>query len=82
MTAVAGRRRSGDTPATTQASRRAGRPSVAPQRRAEIVDAFIRLVAERGLEAVTLDRVAAEAGVRRATSSAIAPSSLRPPSTS
>jgi AcrR family transcriptional regulator len=36
------------------------------ERRAEIVDAFIRLVAERGLEGVTLDEVASEAGVQRA----------------
>ncbi len=36
------------------------------QRRAEVVDAFIRLVAAHGLESVTLDDVASEAGVKRA----------------
>jgi AcrR family transcriptional regulator len=36
------------------------------ERRAEIVDAFIRLVADRGLEGVTLDDVASQAGVQRA----------------
>lgn len=45
---------------------RIGRPSKAMERRSEIVDAFIRLVAERGLEGVTLDDVASEAGVQRA----------------
>ncbi len=45
---------------------RVGRPSKAAERRAEIVDAFIRLVAANGLEGVTLDDVASEAGVKRA----------------
>lgn len=45
---------------------RVGRPSKATERRAEIVDAFIRLVAVHGLEGVTLDDVASEAGVKRA----------------
>jgi AcrR family transcriptional regulator len=45
---------------------RVGRPSKVTQRRAEIVDAFIRLVAAHGLESVTLDDVASEAGVKRA----------------
>lgn len=45
---------------------RIGRPSKVAERRAAIVDAFIRLVAERGLEGVTLDDVASEAGVQRA----------------
>jgi AcrR family transcriptional regulator len=47
-------------------SGRVGRPSKVHERRVEIVDAFIRLVARNGLESVTLDDVAAEAGVRRA----------------
>jgi AcrR family transcriptional regulator len=45
---------------------RIGRPSKVVERRAEIVDAFIRLVAAHGLEGVTLDDVASEAGVKRA----------------
>ena len=45
---------------------RIGRPSKVGERRAEIVDAFIRLVAAHGLEGVTLDDVASEAGVKRA----------------
>jgi AcrR family transcriptional regulator len=45
---------------------RVGRPSKAAERRAEIVDAFIRLVAVHGLEGVTLGGVASEAGVQRA----------------
>jgi AcrR family transcriptional regulator len=47
------------------AGARVGRPSVAEERRRQIVDAFIRLVAERGLERVALDDVAAEAQVKR-----------------
>jgi AcrR family transcriptional regulator len=46
--------------------RRVGRPSLADERRAAIVDSFIRLAAERGLEGITLDDVAAQAGVQRA----------------
>ena len=39
---------------------------VAPERRRQIVDVFIDLVAERGLEGVTVDVVATTAGVQRA----------------
>jgi AcrR family transcriptional regulator len=46
-------------------NRSVGRPSVADVRRAEILDAFLELIAERGLEAVTLDDVAGRAGVQR-----------------
>jgi len=48
------------------APRRVGRPSLKDQRRREIVDAFIELVAARGLEHVSLDDVAADSGVQRA----------------
>jgi TetR/AcrR family transcriptional regulator, transcriptional repressor of bet genes len=50
----------------TTPGRRVGRPSIKDQRQREIVWAFIQLVAERGLEHVALDDVAAEAGVQRA----------------
>ena len=43
-----------------------GRPTVAPQRRTKIVGAFLRLIAQHGLEGVTLDHIAVEAGVQRA----------------
>jgi len=46
--------------------RKVGRPSKVAERRAEIVDAFIGLVARYGLENVTLEDVASEAGVQRA----------------
>ena len=39
---------------------------VAPERRHQIVNAFIELVAEQGLKGVTVDDVAAAAGVQRA----------------
>ncbi len=42
-----------------------GRPSVTAERRTQIVEAFIELIAERGLEAVTVDDVATRAGVAR-----------------
>lgn len=45
---------------------RVGRPSKVSERRGEIVDSFIRLIARHGLESVTLDDVAAEAGMQRA----------------
>ncbi len=45
--------------------RSAGRPSVAGQRRQEILDAFVELVAERGLDGVSLQLVADRAGVAR-----------------
>lgn len=38
---------------------------MAPERRTQVLDAFIALVGEHGLEAVTLDQVAQEAGVQR-----------------
>jgi AcrR family transcriptional regulator len=41
-----------------------GRPPV-PERRTQILDAFIELLAEHGLEAVSLDDVARAAGVQR-----------------
>lgn len=43
----------------------AGRPSVTEQRRKQIVEAFLSLVAERGLEGVGLADVAASAGVQQ-----------------
>ncbi|MGF1645915.1 MAG: TetR/AcrR family transcriptional regulator [Kineosporiaceae bacterium] len=46
-------------------TRRPGRPSLAGERRAQVLDAFLTLVGEHGLEAVTLDRVAQAAGVQR-----------------
>ncbi len=42
-----------------------GRPSVQAERSEQIVEAFIALVAERGLHAVTLSDVAEHAGVQR-----------------
>ncbi len=42
-----------------------GRPSVAKERRNQIVDAFLRLVAERGTAAVTITEIAERAGVHR-----------------
>ncbi len=50
----------------TTPGRRVGRPSLQDQRQREIVWAFIELVADRGLEHVSLDDVAAAAGVQRA----------------
>ena len=44
-----------------------GRPSLAVQRRQEVLTAFVELIAERGLERVTLDDVALAAGVQRST---------------
>jgi AcrR family transcriptional regulator len=44
-----------------------GRPSLLVQRRGEIVDAFIRLVALKGLEGVTLDDIAADAQLQRSS---------------
>lgn len=46
-------------------ARSPGRPSVTTERRSQITDAFIELIAERGLEHVTVDDVAARAGVAR-----------------
>lgn len=51
---------------TDGSPRRVGRPSMSVERQRQIVDAFIDLVAERGLERVTLDDVARVAGVQRA----------------
>lgn len=42
-----------------------GRPSLAEQRKAEILDAFGRCVARFGLEGSSLERIAEEAGMRR-----------------
>src|SRR5690242_13750632 len=42
-----------------------GRPPMQAERRVAILDAFIELIAERGLESVSLDDVAAAAGVQR-----------------
>lgn len=42
-----------------------GRPSLAADRRHQVLDAFIGLIARRGLEDVTLDDVARGAGVQR-----------------
>lgn len=50
----------------TPPRRRVGRPSLQEQRQREIVWAFIELVADKGLEHVSLDDVAAAAGVQRA----------------
>ena len=47
-------------------SRRVGRPSLQDQRQREIVWAFIELIADKGLEHVSLDDIAAAAGVQRA----------------
>ncbi len=44
---------------------RVGRPSLAADRRSEALSAFVDLIAERGLEGVTLDDVAAAAGMQR-----------------
>jgi AcrR family transcriptional regulator len=43
-----------------------GRPSLAAERRAQILEAFSRCLARRGLVGTTLDEIAAEAGVQRA----------------
>jgi len=53
-----------EPPRPDRAARR-GRPSRAAQRRREVVDAFVDLLAERGLDAVTLDDVAHTSGVSR-----------------
>ncbi|MEM7337214.1 MAG: TetR/AcrR family transcriptional regulator [Actinomycetota bacterium] len=42
-----------------------GRPSVASERRGQIIDSFLTLVAERGTATVTIAEVAARAGVHR-----------------
>lgn len=43
-----------------------GRPTLATQRREQIIAAFCRCIAREGLEKTTLDHVATEAGVQRA----------------
>jgi AcrR family transcriptional regulator len=43
-----------------------GRPSLVAERRQQILAAFSRCIAERGLEGTTLDAIAAQAGVQRA----------------
>lgn len=45
--------------------RRLGRPRLFDERHAQIIDAFIELVGTRGLERVTLDDVARQAGIAR-----------------
>lgn len=50
---------------TVVSGRRAGRPSLMAERRAQLVSAFIELVARDGLEHVTLDEVAVAAGMKR-----------------
>jgi len=47
-------------------TKRVGRPSLQAERREQILEAFGRCVAERGLEGTTLEAVADEAGVQRA----------------
>jgi AcrR family transcriptional regulator len=47
------------------ATRAPGRPSKATERSAQVIGAFVHLIAARGLEAVTLDDVARHAGVDR-----------------
>lgn len=49
----------------TEPRTRGGRPSLLGQRRSQIIDAFIVLVARHGLEGVTLDDVAAAAHMQR-----------------
>lgn len=44
-----------------------GRPSLMATRRVEIVGSFIALVARKGLEDVTLDDIAADAGLQRSS---------------
>lgn len=57
----------GDNPVVAEnATPRVGRPSVGVDRQRQIVGAFIDLVAERGLERVTVDDVAKASGVQRA----------------
>jgi AcrR family transcriptional regulator len=46
-------------------TRSPGRPSKAPERSAQVISAFVHLIATHGLEAVTLDDVARVAGVDR-----------------
>ena len=42
-----------------------GRPSVQKQRKAEVLDAFMTLVARFGVEGATLERIAEESGLKR-----------------
>ncbi|MGI5322312.1 TetR/AcrR family transcriptional regulator [Actinomadura nitritigenes] len=49
----------------TESKRSVGRPSKAPQRVDQVLDAFTRCVARYGLEGATLQRVADEAGMAR-----------------
>lgn len=42
-----------------------GRPSVQKQRKAEVLDAFLTLVARYGVEGATLERIAEESGFKR-----------------
>lgn len=61
-----GSQKVGKSSQKVDASRRVGRPSVRDLRRQQIVDAFLDLVAANGLSGVSLDDVAAAAGVQRA----------------
>ncbi|WP_405098397.1 TetR/AcrR family transcriptional regulator [Micromonospora sp. NBC_01412] len=49
----------------TEPKRRVGRPSKAPQRIDDVLDAFTRCVARYGLDGTTLQRIADEAGMAR-----------------
>ncbi|MGO2634172.1 MAG: TetR family transcriptional regulator, partial [Galactobacter sp.] len=42
-----------------------GRPSVGPQRRAQILDATVECISEFGIVATTLERIAEKAGMSR-----------------
>lgn len=42
-----------------------GRPSVQKQRKAEVLDAFLTCASKYGVEGATLERIAAEAGLKR-----------------
>ncbi len=42
-----------------------GRPSVQKQRKAEVLDAFLTCASKYGIEGATLERIAAEAGLKR-----------------
>jgi AcrR family transcriptional regulator len=44
----------------------AGRPSLSDLRRGQLLESFILLIADRGLDSVTLDDIAAAAGLKRA----------------
>jgi AcrR family transcriptional regulator len=64
LTVLMGNRSVSKSPIAAGRSR--GRPPRSEERRLEILEAFARCVARRGLEATTLDDVAREAGLQRA----------------